>query len=357
MAKQIQNFDRGRSFAEGDYLIHVSGMIGKATGEVVYEPRNPIEKTRIILRNGFPLVDYSLKFCVASESEVEQHYWRTASIQFRRVLVYISDISAGGNWFWRRLDAGNFSIPCKSKCILASCTKYVFVFPPNPVISRWHLWCYFNTQYSIFVKTKTFMKAKILFLALLTFPTWAIAGGDNGGGGASGGAGSSGKTASAPPSQNGNNPNNLQNPASPYYYTNNPSGTNYPSRPNYPTNNWVNPTNSFFPTNPAPAGTSKTNYLKNPAYPNHPFGTNNPNNPNNTYTRDNPNNPNNPYTRNNPNNPNNPYTRNNPNNFTNNEELGMTNELPYYNFTNRAYGKPYTVDPRTMGNGNAETNH
>jgi len=74
MAKQTKNFDRGRSFIEGDYLIHVSGIVGKATGEVIYEPRNPIEKTRIILRNGLPLLDYSLKFCVASESEVENHY-------------------------------------------------------------------------------------------------------------------------------------------------------------------------------------------------------------------------------------------------------------------------------------------
>lgn len=68
------NIDRGRSFAEGDYLIHVSGAIGKATGEVIYEPRNPIEKTRIILRDGLPLLDYSMKFCVASESEVETLY-------------------------------------------------------------------------------------------------------------------------------------------------------------------------------------------------------------------------------------------------------------------------------------------
>ena len=74
MAKQTKNFDRGRSFTEGDYLIHVSGMVGKATGEVVCEPKNPIEKTRIIPPNGPPLLDYSLKFCVASESEVKNHY-------------------------------------------------------------------------------------------------------------------------------------------------------------------------------------------------------------------------------------------------------------------------------------------
>jgi hypothetical protein len=74
MAKQIQNFDRGRSFGKGDYLIHVSGVVGKATGEVVYEPKNPIEKTRVVLRNGLPLLDYSLKFCVASESEVQKLY-------------------------------------------------------------------------------------------------------------------------------------------------------------------------------------------------------------------------------------------------------------------------------------------
>jgi len=69
MTKQIPNIDRERSFAEGEYLIHVSGVIGKATGEVIYEPRNPVEKTRIILRNGLPLLDYSMKFCVASETD------------------------------------------------------------------------------------------------------------------------------------------------------------------------------------------------------------------------------------------------------------------------------------------------
>ena len=74
MAKQIKNFDRGRSFTEGDYLIHVSGIVGKATGEVIYEPRNPVEKTRVILHSGLPLIDYSLKFCVASESEVQNLY-------------------------------------------------------------------------------------------------------------------------------------------------------------------------------------------------------------------------------------------------------------------------------------------
>ena len=74
MAKQTKNFDRGRSFTAGDFLIHVSGIVGKATGEVIFEPKNPIEKTRIILPNGLPLLDYSLKFCVASESEVKNLY-------------------------------------------------------------------------------------------------------------------------------------------------------------------------------------------------------------------------------------------------------------------------------------------
>jgi hypothetical protein len=49
MAKQTKNFDRGRSFTEGEYLIHISGIVGKATGEAIYEPGNRIEKTRIIL--------------------------------------------------------------------------------------------------------------------------------------------------------------------------------------------------------------------------------------------------------------------------------------------------------------------
>ena len=74
MAKQIPNFDRGRSFVEGDYLIYVSGVIGTATGEVIYEPKNPVEKTRIILREGQPLLDYCIKFCIASESEVRNFY-------------------------------------------------------------------------------------------------------------------------------------------------------------------------------------------------------------------------------------------------------------------------------------------
>jgi hypothetical protein len=74
MTTQIQDFDRGRPFGEGDYLIHVSGVVGKATGEVIYEPRDPIEKTRIILQNGLLLLDYSVKFCVASESEVRNLY-------------------------------------------------------------------------------------------------------------------------------------------------------------------------------------------------------------------------------------------------------------------------------------------
>ncbi len=38
-------------------------MVGIATGEVIYEPRNPVEKTKIILNNGFPLIDYCIKFC------------------------------------------------------------------------------------------------------------------------------------------------------------------------------------------------------------------------------------------------------------------------------------------------------
>ena len=76
MTTQIQDFDRGRPFGEGDYLIHVSGVVvQKRPGEVIiYEPRDPIEKTRIILQNGLLLLDYSVKFCVASESEVRNLY-------------------------------------------------------------------------------------------------------------------------------------------------------------------------------------------------------------------------------------------------------------------------------------------
>jgi hypothetical protein len=44
-------------------------MVGIATGEVIYEPKNPLEKTRIILKSGFPLVDYCIKFSPATERE------------------------------------------------------------------------------------------------------------------------------------------------------------------------------------------------------------------------------------------------------------------------------------------------
>jgi hypothetical protein len=68
--------DRGRSFSKGDYLIHVSGVVGITTGEVILEPRNPVEKTKIILKSGDPLVDYSMKFCIASAAEQLNLYER-----------------------------------------------------------------------------------------------------------------------------------------------------------------------------------------------------------------------------------------------------------------------------------------
>jgi hypothetical protein len=69
MTKPFPNIGRARQFSKGDYLIHVSGVVGIATGEVIYEPRNPLEKTKIILNSGFPLVDYCIKFCPATERE------------------------------------------------------------------------------------------------------------------------------------------------------------------------------------------------------------------------------------------------------------------------------------------------
>jgi hypothetical protein len=69
MIKTFPSNDRARQFSKGDYLIHVSGLVGIATGEVIYEPRNPLEKTKIILNSGFPLVDYCIKFCPATERE------------------------------------------------------------------------------------------------------------------------------------------------------------------------------------------------------------------------------------------------------------------------------------------------
>ena len=69
MIRTIPSIDPARQFSKGDYLIHVSGMVGMATGEVIYEPRNPLEKTKIILKSGFPLIDYCIKFCPATERE------------------------------------------------------------------------------------------------------------------------------------------------------------------------------------------------------------------------------------------------------------------------------------------------
>jgi hypothetical protein len=68
--------DRDRSFSKGDYLIHVSGVVGITTGEVIWEPRNPVEKIKIILKSGHPLIDYSMKFCIASAAEQLNLYER-----------------------------------------------------------------------------------------------------------------------------------------------------------------------------------------------------------------------------------------------------------------------------------------
>jgi hypothetical protein len=51
-------------------------MVGITTGEVIYEPRNPVEKTKIMLKNGHPLVDYSMKFCIATAAEQSNLYER-----------------------------------------------------------------------------------------------------------------------------------------------------------------------------------------------------------------------------------------------------------------------------------------
>ena len=74
MNKAIPSIDRGRSFSKGDFIIHVSGVVGIATGEVIYEPKNPVEKTKIMLRSGFPLIDYCVKFWPATEHEQENYY-------------------------------------------------------------------------------------------------------------------------------------------------------------------------------------------------------------------------------------------------------------------------------------------
>ena len=69
MNKQSYSVDRGRSFVKGDYLIHVSRAVGITNGEAIYDANNPVEKTKIILKNGHPLIDYSVKFCIASAVE------------------------------------------------------------------------------------------------------------------------------------------------------------------------------------------------------------------------------------------------------------------------------------------------
>jgi hypothetical protein len=77
MSKTSSFADRGRSFSKGDFLIHVSGVVGITTGEVIYEPKNPVEKTKIVLKNGHPFVDYSMKFCIASITEQSNLYERS----------------------------------------------------------------------------------------------------------------------------------------------------------------------------------------------------------------------------------------------------------------------------------------
>jgi hypothetical protein len=76
MNKKSSFVDRGRSFSKGDCLVHVSGVVGITTGEVIYEPKNPVEKTKIVLKSGHPLVDYSMKFCIASAAEQSDLYER-----------------------------------------------------------------------------------------------------------------------------------------------------------------------------------------------------------------------------------------------------------------------------------------
>jgi hypothetical protein len=77
MSKKSAFADRGRSFSKGDFLIHVSGVVGITTCEVIYEPKNPVEKTKIVLKSGYPLVDYSMKFCIASVAEQSNLYERS----------------------------------------------------------------------------------------------------------------------------------------------------------------------------------------------------------------------------------------------------------------------------------------
>jgi hypothetical protein len=74
MNGKYPNIDRGRPFSKGDYLIHISGAVGTATGEVIYEPKNPLEKTKVMLNGGFPLIDYSVKFWPASEQDQVNYY-------------------------------------------------------------------------------------------------------------------------------------------------------------------------------------------------------------------------------------------------------------------------------------------
>jgi hypothetical protein len=78
MSKKSAPNDRGRSFSKGDYLIHVSGVVGIMTGEVICDQKNPVAKTRITLHSGQHLVDYSMKFCIASAAEQANLFDRSA---------------------------------------------------------------------------------------------------------------------------------------------------------------------------------------------------------------------------------------------------------------------------------------
>jgi hypothetical protein len=79
MNKQSCSIDRGRSFISGDFLIHVSGVVGITNGEAICDSKIQAEKTQIILKNGHPLVDYSVKFRIASAAERMNLYERAES--------------------------------------------------------------------------------------------------------------------------------------------------------------------------------------------------------------------------------------------------------------------------------------
>ena len=62
------------TFAKGQWLKHISNVVGIATGEALYDTENPQEKTKIILKGGAAITDYGMKFVPSTEEDKEKFY-------------------------------------------------------------------------------------------------------------------------------------------------------------------------------------------------------------------------------------------------------------------------------------------